>query len=84
MDWEKENLEREFKRFKHHCNFIFEGPLADKTEKVKGNYLMSFMGDKGRDIFETLDWAPEVAAVIENDVEVQARVPAEKDIIGNI
>ena len=80
MDWSKDNLEREFQRFTQHCNYVFEGPLADKSEKVKCNYLMSFMGDKGRDIFETFQWAPEVPEIRNENGSVQVRrVPAENE-----
>ena len=43
MDWNSNDLLKEFKRFKKHCNFTFKGPLADKSEEVQVNYLMTFI-----------------------------------------
>ena len=80
MNWEAQDLDREFRRFKQHCSFVFNGPLEQKTENVKCNYLMSFIGDKGREIYSTFQWTPAtpaVAEVIGNDGEVvTAAVPA--------
>ena len=53
MDWEAKDLNREWKRFKQHCEFTFKGPLSSKTEAEKVNYLMTYIGDKGREIYTT-------------------------------
>ena len=53
MDWESKDLNSSFKRFKEHAEFMFKGPLATKDEAVKCNYLMLWVGDKGRHIFST-------------------------------
>ena len=34
------------------------GPLATKTEGQKVNYLITYIGDKGREIYETFLWTP--------------------------
>ena len=58
MNWNAGNLAKEWKRFRQHSQFIFDGPLSEKTQKVKVNYLMTYVGDKGREIYETFTWAP--------------------------
>lgn len=57
MNWNAGDLPKEWKRFKQHCQFTFDGPLSDKNEKAKVNYLMTYVGDKGREIYETFTWA---------------------------
>ena len=47
------NLHTAFKRFNEHANFMFEGPLSNKTEAIRCNYLMLWVGDKGRHIYST-------------------------------
>ena len=58
MDWRAPDLKREFRRFKQHCKFTFDGPLNKSTDVVKVNYLMTYMGDRGREVYSTFDWAP--------------------------
>ena len=50
MDWKSANLPETFRRFKQMCQFIFDGPLEKKTEIVKIQYLMLWVGEEGRDI----------------------------------
>ena len=58
MNWQAPGLDREFARFKDHCNYAFGGPLSGKTEVQKVNYLMTFIGDRGRELFLTFTLAP--------------------------
>ena len=51
MNWTMQNLDKEWKRFKHHSQFTFAGPLAQKTEKQKVNNLMTYIGDKGMEMY---------------------------------
>ena len=67
MNWEAPNLDREWCRFQTHCSFTFDGPLNSKTEREKVNYLMTFIGDRGREIYETFQWEP--ATDINNPAE---------------
>lgn len=60
MNWQAADLDKGWKRFKQHCEFTFNGPLSGKSEKVKVNYLMTFIGDKGREIYNTFTWTPAV------------------------
>jgi len=53
IDWESPDLESEWKRFIEHANFIFAGPLSKKSEEEKCNYLMIWVGEKGRKIYST-------------------------------
>ena len=53
MDWEAKDLHTAFKSFKEHANFMFEGPLSNKTEAIRCNYLMLWVGDKGKHIYST-------------------------------
>ncbi|KAG1673308.1 hypothetical protein GQR58_015635 [Nymphon striatum] len=53
MDWEASNLPEEFRKFKQHVELIVNGPLNDKEEGVKCTYFMLWIGDRGREIFNT-------------------------------
>ena len=71
MNWQANDLYGEWKRFKQHCQFTFGGPLSNKTEKEKVNYLMTYIGDKGREIYLTFQWGtaerPDGTEVSERD-----------------
>ena len=58
MNWSAQDLLKEWRRFKQHCEFTFKGPLAGKSEVEKVNYLMTYIGDKGREIYQTFEWTP--------------------------
>ena len=53
IDWSSPNLKAAWKRFKQHCELMFSGPLSGKSEAVKCSYLLIWVGEKGRDIFNT-------------------------------
>ena len=53
MDWSSGDLPSACKAFKQHCEFTFDGPLKQKSEEVKCNYLMLWIGEKGREIYTT-------------------------------
>ena len=53
IDWDSPDLEGSWKRFISHCEFVFNGPLKSKDEAEKCNYLMIWVGEKGRRIYET-------------------------------
>ena len=53
MDWTSKDLPTAWKAFRQHCEFMFGGPLKRKIEEEKCNYLMIWVGDKGRDIYNT-------------------------------
>ena len=77
MNWAATDLDVEWKRFKQHCEFTFKGPLASKSEVEKVNYLMTFIGDKGREIYSTFTWAPAQG-------QGHDRVPAENETLATV
>ena len=56
MNWAAADLSKEWERFYQHCEFTFGGPLSKCTEKEKICNFISFVGDKGREIYLTFDW----------------------------
>ena len=42
-----------WKKFQQHVQLIFDGPLKDKDETVKISYLLIWVGDNGRDVYNT-------------------------------
>ena len=56
IDWEASDLFQEFRRFREHVNFVFEGPLAQNDNKVHAGWLGTWIGAQGREIYRTLDW----------------------------
>ena len=53
MCWEGNDLEGAWKSFQAHVNFMFQGPLKEKSEEEKCAYLMIWVGEKGRNIYST-------------------------------
>ena len=53
FDWESTNLPDQWQKFKSHVELIFNGPLKEKSEEVKVNYLLLWIGDRGREIRNT-------------------------------
>ena len=53
IDWESRDLESAWRRFEVHVNFMFSGPLKDKSEEERCSYLMLWVGEKGRNIYST-------------------------------
>ena len=53
MDWDAKDLDTDtaFKSVKEHCDFMFGGPLKDKSDEEKCNYLMLWVGVKGRNVY---------------------------------
>ena len=50
--------------------FTFRGPLSNKSEVEKVNYLMTYIGDKGREIYGKFTWKPATG-------KGENRIPAE-------
>ena len=63
MNWESPALNEAWTKFEHHARLMFAGPLSDKTQPQRGSYLLLWVGEKGRDIFSTFNFAPAVPAV---------------------
>ena len=58
ITWQAANLDKEWRLFKQCCEFTFKSPLATNPEGQKVNYLMTYISDKGREIYETFTWTP--------------------------
>ena len=54
MDWSSLNLLGAFKKFRQHAELIFAGALRDKDPEVHCTYLLLWVGEKGREISNTL------------------------------
>lgn len=55
INWDSSNLPGEWKKFRQHVQLMFTGPLRSKNQAEKCSYLLLWVGEKGRDIFNT--WA---------------------------
>ena len=53
MNWDAGDLPSAWQSFMTHCNFCFKGPLKEKSEEECCAYLMIWVGQKGRDIYQT-------------------------------
>ncbi|CAI5681852.1 unnamed protein product [Oreochromis niloticus] len=53
MDWDSSNLPEAWRRFKQHAELMFAGPLRGKEEADKCSYLLLWVGEKGRDVYNT-------------------------------
>lgn len=53
MNWESANLIEAWKKFEQVCNLIFSGPLKEKSDAEKCSYLLLWIGETGRDIFNS-------------------------------
>ena len=55
MHSDGDNLKENWRRFKQHVELMFSGPLKSRQEAEKCSYLLIWVGQKGRDIYNT--WA---------------------------
>ena len=53
MHWDGDNLKENWRRFKQHVELMFSGPLKSRQEAEKCSYLLIWVGQKGRDIYNT-------------------------------
>ena len=53
INWNASNLAEAWRKFEQHVRLILEGPLSDKDEEVKVKYLLLWVGENGRDIYDT-------------------------------
>ena len=65
LDWESANLPESWRRFKQHVKLMFTGPLKAVSEEDKCSYLLLWVGDKGRDIFNTWTLTEDQAKLLE-------------------
>jgi hypothetical protein len=57
--WDSHDQSKEWDRFQDHCNFVFAGRFSKATGEEKVGNFMSFMGDRGREIFRTFTFENE-------------------------
>ena len=50
INWKSSSLHEEYRKFKRHCECIFNGLLKDEDEVVKIQYLLLWSGPDGADI----------------------------------
>lgn len=53
INWNAANLAESWRKFEQHVRLVLDGPLADKDETVKIKYLLLWVGESGRDIYDT-------------------------------
>lgn len=53
MDWDSANLPDAWRRFVQHVKLMFTGPLKEKEEATQCSYLLLWVGERGRDIYNT-------------------------------
>ena len=57
IDWDATDLYKEFDRFRSHATFVFDGPLSGLEAKQKAGWLGTWIGEQGREVYKTLEWA---------------------------
>ena len=55
IDWNGSDLPTGLKKFKQYYQLIFDGPLSQKEQKVKATYIVLWIGEKGRKIFNSVE-----------------------------
>ena len=59
MDWSSGDILTAWKSIQQHYEFAFGGPLKHKSEEQRCNFLMLWVGEKGRDVFKTWNLSSE-------------------------
>ena len=62
MNWESPALKEAWTTFEQHARLMVAGPLSEKTQPQQVSYLLLWVGEKGRDIFSTFNFAQAVSA----------------------
>lgn len=57
IDWDAADLYQEFQRFRSHVSFVFAGPLTALVSRQKAGWIGTWIGEQGREIYKTLEWA---------------------------
>ena len=55
LEWDSENLPEAWKKFQQHVILMFDGPLTKLEEGQKLAYLLLWVGEQGRDIYNSWD-----------------------------
>jgi hypothetical protein len=59
IEWDSPDLYQEFTRFESHVGFVFAGPLTGLNGAQKSGWLGTWVGEQGREIYKTFQWAAE-------------------------
>ncbi|XP_073722699.1 uncharacterized protein [Misgurnus anguillicaudatus] len=65
MNWESSNLPDAWRKFRQHAELMFAGLLKKRGEDENCSYLLLWIGEKGRDIFNTWTLTTEEAKVLQ-------------------
>ena len=66
MNWLQDNLLETWRKFRQHADLMFDGPLRRLNATERTTYLLIWVGEKGRDIFNTFDLTPEQRKITDN------------------
>lgn len=55
MNFEAQDFRDEFAKFMQHCNLIFTGPYAKKTQKEQFFFILLWIGIHGVEVYNS--WA---------------------------
>ena len=66
MNWLATDLPTEFRSFRQYCELIFSGPFAEKGQSERVTYILLWVGQEGRRMYNTWD----LSETDKKDVEV--------------
>ena len=66
MNWLATDLPTEFRSFRQYCELIFSGPFAEKGQNDRVTYILLWVGQEGRRMYNTWD----LSETDKKDVEV--------------
>ena len=66
MNWSATDLPTEFRSFRQYCELIFSGPFAEKGQSERVTYILLWVGQEGRRMYNTWD----LSETDKKDVEV--------------
>ena len=55
INWDSKNLRDEWRNFEQHARLMFKGPLKKTSEEEKASYVLLWVGQRGREIFNSWD-----------------------------
>ena len=70
MNWRAESLSSEWERFEKHFHYYCMGPLSGKSEEVRIGYLLLLVGERGREIHESVNLSEEDKTRLDRNLEV--------------
>ncbi|KAI2650239.1 Retrovirus-related Pol polyprotein from transposon 17.6 [Labeo rohita] len=82
MDWESQNLPDTWRKFKQHVELMFSGPFCRKEEAEKCSYLLLWVREKGRDIYNAWNLTADEAKLLKTYYDhFEAYVSAELTLV---